>query len=635
MDRAYSILSSVNSPSDIKNRTVSDLKILADEIRGEIINTVLNNGGHLASNLGTVELGIALHKVFDSPVDKIIWDVGHQCYTHKLLTGRRERFNTIRQMGGISGFPKIIESEHDIINTGHSSTSISVAAGILAGQKMKGTEGKVIAVIGDGALTGGMALEALNFSGSMPDDLIIILNDNEMSISRNVGAISTHLTAVTTSRGYQFFRRTFDRTLTSLPFVGKPSMEMVRKFKKAFKAFFYKKTIFSDMGYQYIGPVNGHNIKNLIKVLEKIKKLKGPVLLHVITQKGRGYSEAETNPSFFHGVKPDKKTFSDSGEKIFTHIFSEYLLEKGEHDKNIAVVTAAMADGTGLSPFAERFPERFFDAGIAEQHALTFGASLGLTGIKPVVALYSTFLQRAVDQVIHDIALSNLPVTVMLDRAGLVGGDGETHQGVFDIPLLRAVPGITILSPACATELKSMMDYSLSSKKPVFIRYPKAVCPHTYPGLEAEFCPGTGCFGKKTGSRILLVSTGSIYSEIVKASELLEESGVNSDTYNLRTIKPVDKKRLTDDWGLYKHIFIIEDCAVNGGISEFLYRVVSEKLPDKDCFIRGIPDSFISHGTRNEIMKECLIDCISICFWVIKQLNINSAIQMRKASSLY
>ncbi len=629
-----SLLSSVNSPSDIKKLPLSDLDLLAEEIRGEIISTVMKNGGHLASNLGSVELTIAIHRVFNSPDDKIIWDVGHQCYCHKLLTGRKDRFSTLRKMGGISGFPRTDESSHDIINTGHSSTSISVAAGILSGQKIRGIPGKVIAVIGDGALTGGMALEALNFSGTLPDDLIIILNDNDMSISKNVGAISKHLTGITALKSYQFFRKTFDRTLTSVPVIGKPSMNLIRRFKKAFKAVFYRKTIFSDLGYQYIGPVNGHNIKLLVKFLEKVKRLNGPVLLHVMTQKGKGYIKAETNPSVFHGIPPDINSSNDIKTKTFTQVFSKYITEKAGQDSSIAAVTAAMTSGTGLAAFAEKYPDRFFDVGIAEQHAVTFAATLGISGMKPVVALYSTFMQRAVDQIIHDAALSSLPVTIILDRAGLVGGDGETHQGIYDIPLLRSIPGLMILSPACETELKKMLEYSLNTNIPVVIRYPKAECPLSYPGLESDFTPGTGSLGENKDSDILLVSTGSLYSEIYNASILLSESKIYTDTYNIRTIKPLDEKHISEEWSSYSHIFIIEDCASLGGISEYLYRIVSENITDVKCFTRGIPDMFIPHGTRYELLKKCSLDSVSLSDWVKKQLRRDNLFDLVNASNM-
>ena len=459
------LLNKINSPDRLKELPLALLPELANEIRERIIEVVNRNGGHMASNLGVVELTIAMHRVFSSPIDKFIWDVGHQCYTHKILTGRNDSFDSIRLKDGLSGFPKRDESEHDIFETGHASTSISAALGLLVGKRLKGEQGKVVAVIGDGAITGGMAFEALNHSGHLRKDLIIIYNDNNMSISRNVGGLSSrsnisrtssYVSRITATRSYQRIRDLIDKGLLSIPFFGYRIFQFVMRMKKSVKAIFLKETLFSELGFEYVGPIDGHSISMVTKVLENVKKLHKPVIVHVVTRKGKGYLKAEENPADFHGVSPipsplDRNSLTNN---TFTKVFGKLVLENARQDKKIVAVTAAMGKGTGLKPFQETFPARFFDVGIAEQHALTFGAGLAASGLKPVVAIYSTFMQRAVDQLIHDIAIPGLPVVIAMDRSGLVSSDGETHQGVFDIALFRSIPGIIILAPGSREEFK-------------------------------------------------------------------------------------------------------------------------------------------------------------------------------------
>ncbi|HEB11428.1 MAG TPA: 1-deoxy-D-xylulose-5-phosphate synthase, partial [Spirochaetales bacterium] len=568
----YPLLSSINGPDNLKALPAKKLGSLAREIRRLIIEVVSANGGHLASNLGVVELTIALHRVFESPQDKIIWDVGHQCYTHKLICGRREKFSSLRRMGGISGFPKRAESEHDIVDTGHASTSISAALGILEGMSIRKTAGKVVAVIGDGALTGGMALEALNYTSHLGKGLIIILNDNNMSISDNVGAISSHLSRLTATPFYQVFRRHFDNGVRQIPFVGEPLMRLIYRMKKGMKALIFRETLFSDFGFEYIGPIDGHNIRLLTSVLSNIRRIDNPVVVHVTTVKGKGYIHAEGNPTLYHGVSPfsilDGKIES-KGNLTFTHAFSGIMTKLAAEDKRIVCITAAMTDGTGLSLFKARYPGRFYDVGIAEQHAVTFAAGLATAGLRPVVAIYSTFMQRAIDQVIHDVVLPGLPVILAVDRAGVVGEDGETHHGVFDIPLLRSIPSLTILSPATKGEMERMFRYALSLDKPVVIRYPKAVCAEESPPFSLELTEGRGIHIEQHDGRVLLIGVGGIITEVQRALKVLADKKITADLYNLRFIKPIDEEYLANILADYEFVALVEEGIAQGGIGEY------------------------------------------------------------------
>ncbi len=586
----------------------SQLTKLASEIRTEIINVVGRNGGHLASNLGVVELTIALHRVFDSPRDAIVWDVGHQCYPHKMLTGRYEQFKTLRQHGGLSGFTKIIESPHDYFDSGHSSTSISSALGLLTGRSLQGNNDKVIAVIGDGALTGGMAMEALSHAGQLAKNLIVILNDNQMSISENTGSLSKYLSRLTMTAQYQSFRYRFDRMVDRLPFINKHLTNVIFRLKRGLKGVFYKNNLFIDLGFEYVGPLNGHNIEELELVLNRVKKLHRPVVVHVITQKGKGYSPAENDPTTFHGVGP----FCISDGKVekfdtlsFTEAFSNIMLDLGEKDPKIAAVTAAMMKGTGLTAFAHRYPDRFFDVGIAEQHAITFAGGLARAGMKPVAAIYSTFMQRAIDQVIHDVALQRVPVIMALDRAGAVPGDGETHQGMYDISLFRPIPNLTLLAPASAAELELCMNWAVNQKLPVVIRYPKSSCPTEQNAFSLPVEEGRGVkVTEAENAKLLFVCTGGIFPEVLETSRLLLLKGIPNDIYNLRFLKPLDKKyflKIAED---YKAIVFVEDGVRIGGIGTFLETLIQENFPHIKSLVCGFPDSFLPQGKRSEVLES-------------------------------
>lgn len=474
MGQSESLLAQIHEPQDLRALDYAQLNALAAEIRACIVATVSRNGGHLASNLGVVELTIALHRVFNSPFDKIVWDVGHQCYTHKLLTGRFAEFSTLRRAGGIAGFPKHSESLHDAFDTGHASTSISAALGLLAGDRLRGGKNRAVAVIGDGALTGGLAYEALSHAGQLGLPLVVILNDNKMSIGPNVGGLSKYLSRLSMKARYQRFRRKFDAMVKGLPFVGEALFDTVVRLKRAVKAVFYTDNFFVDLGFEYVGPIEGHQIQRLEQVFRDVRKLDQPVVIHVITRKGKGYTFAEDDPGRYHGVSSfsvdggitavsGSGAAGQAGGGTFTEAFSAAVLEAAIRDERVVAITAAMEKGTGLSPFKAQFPRRFFDVGIAEAHAVTFAAGLAAQGLRPVAAVYSTFMQRAMDQVIHDMSLQGLPVIFALDRAGFVSDDGETHQGLFDISLFRSVPGMTILAPAGAGELKAMLDWALAA----------------------------------------------------------------------------------------------------------------------------------------------------------------------------
>jgi len=633
------VLSRINSPEDLKKLDSAELQVLAEEVRRTIISTVSQTGGHLASNLGVVELTIALHRVFESPRDKLIWDVGHQCYTHKLLTGRRQAFHTLRQAGGLSGFPKRAESRHDILDTGHSSTAISAGLGLLLGRQAAvrpdgdpvggpdgdpvggpdgnpadRREGRVIAVIGDGALTAGLALEGLNQAGQLGKNLIIILNDNKMSIGANVGALSAYLSRLTTSPTYQSVRSLLDLSVRRFPRLGRLLRKGVHRLSRGLKAVFFNETLFSDLGFHYVGPIDGHSLGTLIEVLERVRSLERPVVVHVQTRKGKGFSPAEQNPTLYHGVSSFSLVDGKLEEKhslTYTEAFSSLAVELAGENERITAITAAMATGTGLRLFGNLYPERFFDVGITEQHAVTFAAGLALAGRRPLVALYSSFLQRAVDQVIHDVALPGLPVVLALDRAGLVGSDGETHHGVFDLALLRAVPGLTILSPAGRSEMALMLRYAFAQSSPVVIRYPRAVCAAGPEALTAPLQPGRGVLlraGESTSggrSELLIISLGGILPQVLSARELLAERGVEADVYNLRFARPLDENHLCDIASGYTHVLTVEEGTTAGGVGEAV----------TGCFLRrglavrtrcaGVPDRFITHGRREELLAAC------------------------------
>ncbi|MDR0322768.1 MAG: 1-deoxy-D-xylulose-5-phosphate synthase [Treponema sp.] len=617
------ILSNLNSPTELKKMSVRELNRLAEEIREKIVSTVASNGGHLASNLGVVELSIALHKTFNSPEDKIIWDVGHQCYAHKLLTGRTANFSTLRREGGIAGFPKSTESPHDAFNTGHASTSISAALGLLAADRINGGKSYAIAVIGDGALTGGMAYEALSHAGHLGLPLIVILNDNKMSISRNVGGLSKYLSRLSLKRNYQTFRRHFDAMVKKLPFIGEAFFNLIVRLKRAVKAVFYIDNFFVDLGFEYVGPIGGHNIQALSSVFEDAKKLNRPVVIHVITRKGKGYGYAEDDPDSYHGVgsfSVDGGIEKDDPErkKSFTEVFSSILLDSAKNDKQIVAVTAAMQTGTGLSPFAQAFADRFFDVGIAEEHAVTFAAGLAAQGLKPVAAVYSTFIQRAVDQIIHDAALQKLPVIFALDRAGFTGADGETHQGLFDITLFRSAPNMTLLSPASENEMRLMFNWAFGQKNgPVIIRYPKAYCPKEQTVFSQPLESGRGIWVEKSGkNEVCLLFTGSLYREAAEASALLKEDGIEADLYNIRFLKPVDEEYLVNLMNEYKLIAVIEEGIREGGFAEYTSALAQRHSCRAKTVVLAVESTFLEEdralGTREELLSLNGLDGKSI-----------------------
>lgn len=604
------LLENISCPKDLENFSNSDLHLLAKEVRQRILDTASKNGGHVASNLGVVELTIALHKVFNDEDDAIIFDVSHQSYTHKLLTGRNKEFETLRKQGGISGFTKRKESPYDYFDAGHASTSISSALGLLTGRKLLEKSGKVVAVIGDGALTGGMAFEALSHGGQLSKDLIVVLNDNQMSISRNTGSLSRYLSRLTSTARYQSFRNTIDKTVQKIPFLNKPLSRFIFRFKRAIKASLFSNNLFVDLGFEYFGPFDGHNIESLSSIFNDVKKLDRPCVVHVLTKKGYKYDLAEKNPTKFHGLGPFSletgELLSTSG-KTFTEVFSNKILELGKKHSNIACITAAMIDGTGLSKFAKAFPNRFFDVGIAEEHAVTFAGGLARAGIKPVVAIYSTFMQRAVDQLIHDIALQNVPAVFVLDRAGPVPDDGETHQGIFDISLLRPIPNISLLAPSSEKELELCLEWAVEQSFPVVIRYPKGQIPKENQEVASPIECGKGVLiknKKNEKTECLYVCTGGILPEVEKATEILSQKNINPDIYNLRFLKPLDKEYFLSIVENYSKIVFVEDGIRIGGIGTYLESLLQRRTTGKKTHVCGFPDRFIGQGKRPEILED-------------------------------
>jgi 1-deoxy-D-xylulose-5-phosphate synthase len=627
-----SLLSRIKSPDDLKILKPGDLDRLAVEIRDVIVDRVSRNGGHLSANLGTVELSIALHRVFNSPEDQIVWDVGHQSYAHKLLTGRYPAFSGLRKRQGLSGFPKREESPHDAFNTGHSSTSISAAEGILVAKRMKGEKGRAIAVIGDGALTGGLAYEALSHAGHLELPLIVILNDNNMSISPNVGALSKYLSRLSMKAKYQSFRRSFDAMAKKLPFIGDVFYNVVVRLKRAVKAVFYIDNFFVDLGFEYVGPINGHNISQLERVFRDVRQLERPVVIHIVTSKGKGYAFAEDDPGSYHGVGtfsvsgglPD--AFKDTARMAFTDSFATALLAAADRKKTVVALTAAMEQGTGLSLFRKTYPNRFFDVGIAEGHAVTFSAGLAAQGLRPVVAIYSTFIQRSADQVIHDVSLQNLPVVFALDRSGFVGGDGETHQGLFDISLFRMIPNMVILAPASGNELAIMLDYAISLDVPSMIRYPKAPCPAEVLEFSLPIEKGRGVWIRRSsGSRICLAFTGSLYPQALGALKILEDRGIKADAYNLRFLNQVDEDYLVEILNSYDLVAFAEECVRQGGFGEYAAALAQRRSTKARTLVLAVEGNFAANGnalgTREELLSENGLDGEGIA----KQITMSNA----------
>lgn len=612
-----SILKTLASPEDLKHLSRAELTRLAGEIRDEIIATVSENGGHLASSLGVVELSIALHRVFSAPEDKILWDVGHQAYAHKLLTGRRERFSTLRQLHGISGFPKRQESVYDCFDVGHASTSISAALGMAAARDTLGGREKIVAVIGDGSLTGGLAFEGLNQAGHLKKDLIIVLNDNEMSISPNVGAVSSFLSRKMTSRTFVRIRKETKKFLGNIPGVGKDLLHLVRKAEESLKGFLTPGMLFEAFGFQYIGPLDGHRIDVLIETLENVSCLKGPVLLHVLTQKGKGYPPAETHPSLFHGVGPFDRASGEvkkdtGGPGSYTSVFGRTLIGMAEMDRRIVAVTAAMVEGTGLKEFSRLFPERFYDVGIAEQHAVTFSAGLATQGLRPIVAIYSTFLQRAYDSVVHDVCLQNLPVTFALDRGGLVGSDGPTHQGIFDLSFLRHIPNLTVMVPRNEVELQRAMVTAKDHPGPFAYRYPRGAAEGVPLAKRPE--PVTIGRGEKLreGNDGVIFAVGITVRPALLAAEQLEKEGIRLAVVDPRFVKPLDRELLCAEAAHTGVVITAEENVLPGGFGSAVLELLEEEGLSPKVLRIGLPDTFIEQGSQKELRSLYGIDADGI-----------------------
>jgi len=608
----YRILNRIYSPQDLKGLTIEELEILSEEIRHYIIEVVSKVGGHIAPNLGVVEITLALHYVLDSPRDKIIFDVSHQSYVHKIITGRKELFKTLRQFGGISGFTSKNESEHDPYTTGHASTSLAFAMGLKEAMKRMYKEGKVAVVIGDGALTGGVAYEALNNIGHLKIPLMIVLNDNEMSIARNVGAISTYLSRIRLDPKYNWLREEIEKTLKSVPLVGSTLYKVGEQLKEGLKALLTPGVIFEEFGIRYFGPLDGHNLGRLILAFKWASELNEPVMLHVVTKKGKGYKPAEEHPEAFHGSAPfdieTGKPRKAASRKSFTEVFASKLLELASRDDRIVAITAAMPSGTGLDKFREKFPERFFDVGIAEQFAVTFAAGLAAGGLKPVCAIYSTFLERAYDQIVQDVALNEQPVIFAIDRGGFVGEDGPTHHGIFDLTYLRSVPGIILSAPATDRELEAVMDVAVNAEKPFFFRYPRGEAfkdPLEESGLTLQ--TGKGRYYHQ-GNTVAIIGIGRPAYEAYKAGIKLKQEGINITVFNAIWIKPFDKDEIETILRTHDLVFTVEENTVEGGFGELICRFAAERRLPQPAFCLGIRDAFIPHGRPDQLLHLVGID---------------------------
>jgi 1-deoxy-D-xylulose-5-phosphate synthase len=619
------ILENLDSPAGLKELSVAELENLAGEIRETIIDTVAANGGHLASSLGVVELTIALHRVFDSPTDKIVWDVGHQAYAHKLLTGRRERFSTLRQLGGISGFPKRDESPHDCFDVGHSSTSISAALGMAAARDVLGGSEKVVAVIGDGSLTAGLAFEGLNQAGHLKKDLIVILNDNEMSISPNVGALSSFLSRKMTSDLFVRLKRETEQFLGNVPRFGRDLVNIARRAEESFKGFFTPGMLFEAFGFEYVGPLDGHRLPELVETLQNVSRLRGPILVHVVTRKGKGYPPAERNPSEFHGVGPFDRASGEVKQgkgkaASYTAVFGRTLVELAERDRRVVAITAAMAEGTGLKEFAARFPDRFFDVGIAEQHAVTFAAGLACQGLRPTVAIYSTFLQRGYDNIVHDVCLQNLPVSFALDRAGLVGADGPTHHGVFDYTFLRHIPNLTIMVPRDEVELRRAMATALAADGPLAYRYPRGSGIGL--SLDGPFEPVPIGRGEKLrdGADGVIFAAGTTVAAALAAAEQLAAEGTRMAVVDPRFLKPLDRELIAGESRRCGLIVTVEENVRQGGFGSAILELLAEEGISPRVLSIGLPDAFIEQGSQEELRARYGLDAEGIAGQIRKFL---------------
>lgn len=639
----------LNSPAELHRMNLYELKVLADEIRELILTTVSENGGHLAPSLGTVELTLALYSVFDLSIDKIIWDVGHQSYTHKILTGRRDNFHTLRKRGGISGFPRRCESKFDTFGVGHASTSISAALGILTAEEIQGRFGKVIAVIGDGALTGGESFEALNHAGQLKKKLIVVLNDNAMSIARNVGALSDYLSEIRLAPQYRRVKKEFEDLMRNLPLpdVGETILKAARSVRYGVKSAIVPDTIFEALGFVYLGPIDGHDINAMRDIFSRVSVIDEPVLIHVHTKKGKGYAPAENFPEKFHGVGKFNKDTGEVLKKVtpptYTEVFGKAIVDCAGVDDKIVAITAAMPSGTGLKNFALKFPRRFFDVGIAEEHAVTFAAGMAANGLHPVVAIYSTFIQRAYDQILHDVCLQNLPVTFCLDRAGIVGEDGATHHGVFDMAFLRTIPNISILVPKDENELRQMFFAAVKRKSPVAIRYPRGA---GY-GVKVLDAPANLSWGKSEivygydTADISIFAVGSMVNVAIDAARFLRTEKISANVINARFVKPLDVEILRRTASKVKLIATCEEGALNGGYGASVAEFFADENISVPLIRFGISDNFVEHGTRAELLKICGLTAENIYEKILERFEVNNGqrkkfiVDLRKNAQRY
>ena len=609
------LLDKINSPKDLKKLSRSELVTLCDEVRSFIIESVSKTGGHLSSNLGVIELTVALHYVFDCPQDKFIWDVGHQTYPHKILTGRKKKMGSLRALDGISGFPKISESAYDIFGTGHSSTSISAALGMAEALKKKNLDHKAIAIIGDGAMTAGMAFEGLNNAGDSKNNILVILNDNDMSISKNVGALNNYLAKLMSGNLYGSIKRSSKAVLSAIP----PMLEFAKRAEEHMKGMVIPGTLFEEFGFNYIGPIDGHDLNALVDTLNNLKALQGPQLLHVATQKGFGYEPAETDPNKFHGV--GQFSLSDGAQPLkikkatYTDIFGDWIVDMAMIDKKLCAITPAMLDGSGLNKFSEKFPDRFFDVGIAEQHAITFAAGLACENYKPVIAIYSTFLQRAYDQLIHDVALQNIPMLFAIDRAGIVGQDGPTHSGSFDLSFLRCIPNILIMAPSNENECRQMLFTGFKFKGISVVRYPRGPGPGSAIKSKMTAIPIGKAEVIRKGRTIALLAFGNMLEEALKAGDK-----INATVVNMRFIKPLDIKLIRDLGSSHKLLVTLEENTISGGAGSAVLEVISEYDLKCQSLRIGIPDKFVEQGGQEQLRKKYGLDAASIIKSIEKKL---------------
>lgn len=618
------ILDRIEKANDIKNISQEEYEELAKEIREFLLEKVSETGGHLASNLGVVELTMALHLFLDFPEDKLVWDVGHQSYVHKILTGRKKGFDTLRQLDGMSGFPKSKESEADAFDTGHSSTSISAALGMAKARDLQKKHNKVVAVIGDGALSGGMAYEALNNAARLHTNMIVVLNDNNMSISENVGGMASYLSKIRTDVRYSNFKSGLEQAIMKMPQIGDAVMDKLRKSKESIKRLVVPGMLFEDMGITYLGPIDGHNVEAMYNMFERAQLVQGPVIVHVITKKGKGYPLAEKYPSHFHGVNPfyieNGKSKAKKAGRSYTDIFSEKLIELAKRDKRITAITAAMPNGTGLAAFKKVFPRRFMDVGIAEEHAVTFAAGMAKAGMVPVVSIYSTFMQRAYDQILHDVCLEQLPVVFILDRAGIVGNDGETHQGIFDLSFLGSIPNMTIMAPKDGEELEEMLAYAIDFGKPIAIRFPRGAA---YEEKEEGWTPIT--YGKseviKSGSEVCILAVGSMVKQAEELSEMLTEEGISYSLVNARFVKPIDEEQIRELAKNHRLLVTMEDNVEHGGYGQNVAAFIcKEQLPLRHINV-SIKDQFVEHGKVEELYARLGLDAKSVKEQILEEIN--------------